>query len=138
MLALSVRLYTYSSAVTSTKQRDSNTQSMSTTNNQISSKKRNADNRSLEQLRLVKGTFTPSEAKEVLMNLIGSKISFHKKKNLRSYEHHGREDRGSKQRIEELETVREQLLQMLEQAEENSASIKIESEINIELSEDSK
>lgn len=110
---------------------------MSNTETQAGYMDIDTDHLSLEDLLLIKGTFTAQEAKEVLMSLIRSKISFHKKKNLQSYERHGKEDLESKQRIEELEKMRKQLLLILKNADEDGISIKLESEINIRFLDNS-
>jgi hypothetical protein len=108
---------------------------MSNSENQALYKGIDTEHLSLEDLLLIKGNFTPSEAREVLMSLIRSKISFHKKKNLRSYEHNGSEDHESKERIEELEKMRKQLLMILENADRDGISIKMESDLTIEFLE---
>jgi hypothetical protein len=111
---------------------------MSNTENQFVYKGIDTEHLSLEDLLLIKGKFTPPEAREVLMSLIRSKISFHKKKNLQSYEYYGEEDRDSKQRVEELEKMRKKLLMMFKNADEDGVSIKIESQIDIQFLDDSR
>lgn len=111
---------------------------MNNSEKQIETKGAFTDQLSLEDLLLIKGTFTPNEAREVLMSLVRSKISFHKKKNLQSYEHHGKEDLESKQRIEELEKMREKLLKIFKNADEEGVSIKIESQIDIQFMDNSR
>jgi hypothetical protein len=106
---------------------------MSITNDQIGSDMEFSDQHSVEELTLIKGTFTPSEAKEVLMELINSKLSFHNKKNLRSYELTGSEDRDSQQRILDLEKMRKQLLMVLKNADDDGMSVGIETQIHIEF-----
>ncbi|MDZ7716384.1 MAG: hypothetical protein U5J95_09255 [Balneolaceae bacterium] len=106
---------------------------MSNTNEQINIEAEFSDQLPTEDLILVEGTFTPSEAKEVLMSLINSKISFHNLKNLRSYERSGSEDKESKKRITELEKMRKKLLTILKDTDKNGVSVKIESQINIEF-----
>ncbi|MDZ7682663.1 MAG: hypothetical protein U5J63_13360 [Fodinibius sp.] len=111
---------------------------MNNTNDQIGSEIEFSDPSSLEELPLIKGTFAPSEAKEVLMSLINSKISFHNMKNLRSYEHNGSQDQESKQRTKELKKTRKHLLTILENAENDGNSVRIESQIKIEFCDGSK
>ncbi|MDZ7720408.1 MAG: hypothetical protein U5K72_16450 [Balneolaceae bacterium] len=111
---------------------------MSNRNDQITSEIEFSDHSSIKDLTLIKGTFTPSEAQEMLMSLISSKISFHNIKNLRSYEYNGSEEQESKQRIGELEKMREKLLIHLKNADKNGMSVKVESQIKIEFFENSK
>lgn len=106
---------------------------MSTMEKEIANEKKHPQKHSFEDLLLIKGTFTPQEAKEVLMNLISSKISFHRKKNLRSFEHYGKEDNASKQRIAELRKMRKKLKTVLNNANEDGKTIKMKSQINIEM-----
>ena len=83
---------------------------MGNVTNQNGSEIKLSDSPSTEDFTLIKGTFTPTEAKEVLMSLISSKISFHNIKNLRSYGLNGKEDQYSKQKIKRLKKVRNKLL----------------------------
>ncbi|MGD8428103.1 MAG: hypothetical protein PVH63_10740 [Balneolaceae bacterium] len=92
----------------------------------------------LQDLLLVKGQFSSSEAREVLMSLINSKLSYHTKKNMRSFEHQGELDQDSQRRIEELKELRRKVLDFLKKNEKRvqGESIKIESRIHIELAND--
>ncbi|MDZ7660580.1 hypothetical protein [Fodinibius sp.] len=110
---------------------------MRNTNNQHDSEVEFSNYSSLENLTLIKGTFTPSEAKEVLVSLISSKISFHNKKNLRSYELNGKENQESKNRIKEFKKIRSKLLKIFENIDDSEMSIKIDSQISIEFQDNS-
>ena len=72
-------------------------------------------------LTLIDGVFTPSEAREVLLNVYGSKIRFHKAKNFSSKERDGIEDEVAIKRIallnKAIETIDSMLLESLQQDE---------------------
>lgn len=55
-----------------------------------------------ETIDLIKGTFTPSEAQELLLDLLNSKINFHNKKDFSSRERFGKLDADSEQRLKHL------------------------------------
>jgi len=82
---------------------------------------------------LVDGSFKASEAREVLMSLIGSKITFHNVKNMSSLERNGEADIHSEQRIEELKLSRQEIRKILEMAEEEQLRVRISSGIHISL-----
>ncbi|HKK45348.1 MAG TPA: hypothetical protein VJ964_07495 [Balneolaceae bacterium] len=86
---------------------------------------------------LVKGAFTADEAREVLMALIESKITFHSLKNLRSFEQSGETDSKSKKRIEELENMREEMLELIKQARKTGFQLQIKSTIDITIADNS-
>lgn len=93
----------------------------------------------LQELLLIQGQFSATEAREVLMNLINSKLSYHNKRNLRSFEHRGESDQHSLKRIAELNELRRWLLAYLKkrEEEEEDVSFNIESSIHIEIADDS-
>lgn len=91
------------------------------------------ENDTNQDYMLVEGQFTPGEAKEVLMDLISSKLAFQSKKHLQSYEQQGQLNTSAKQRISELKEMRSKLLELLESAEQQNLVLNIHSEINIEL-----
>jgi hypothetical protein len=84
---------------------------------------------------LVDSTFTFDEAREVLMSLIQSKLTFHNLKNLRSYEQTGQANFTSEKRIQELEQMRSEILDLIMYARNTGQKLKIKSEINVELIE---
>lgn len=97
----------------------------------------NTDLKNLQVFSLVKGEFAAEEAQEVLMALIESKVTFHSIKNLRSFERSGKADTRSEKRIEELEKMREEMLELVKQAKETNRQLKIDSKINITFADDS-
>lgn len=84
---------------------------------------------------LVDGSFKAAEAREVLMNLIGSKIAFHSVKNMSSLERNGEADAHSERRIEELQLSRKEIRELLKIAEEDELQVRISSGIHISLEE---
>ncbi|WP_441000209.1 hypothetical protein [Fodinibius sp. SL11] len=109
---------------------------MGNVTNQNGSEIKLSDSPSTEDFTLIKGTFTPTEAKEVLMSLISSKISFHNIKNLRSYELNGKEDQDSKKKIKRLKKVRNKLLKVFENIDDSDVSVNMDSQVNIEFQVD--
>jgi len=82
---------------------------------------------------LIKGQFTAEQAKKVLVDLVQSKVSFHGKEKLRSFERTGKIKTSSEQRINELKTMREEILQLIDKADEQETKLNIKSEIQIEF-----
>ncbi|NGP75070.1 hypothetical protein G3570_00380 [Balneolaceae bacterium YR4-1] len=82
---------------------------------------------------LVKGEFTTAEAREVLTNLINSKLRFHSKKNLQAYEQSGKTDPNSESRIQELKQLRKQLLEDLNEAREEDCMVELQASINLKF-----
>ncbi|MFD2514609.1 hypothetical protein ACFSRY_12095 [Pontibacter locisalis] len=85
----------------------------------------------MKTLKLIEGIFTPSEAAEILLEMINKKINFHNLKNLSSQIHFSRPDSVSGRRIKELKEAREQLLCLIEEAKINEENLVIESQIKI-------
>lgn len=84
----------------------------------------------MKNLTLINGIFTPSEMKEVVLNMISNKINFHHLKNLRSLEKEGVEDEKSKKRLIELHQLKAEVNAI--HLDENQL-IKLKSTIEIEL-----
>ncbi|MFH5885597.1 hypothetical protein ACG2F4_14900 [Halalkalibaculum sp. DA3122] len=84
---------------------------------------------------LVNGMFTAEEAREVLMSLISSKLRFHSKKNLHSYERSGVEDPKSEERINELQQLRKQILAELEKANEEGLMAELQANVQLKFRE---
>jgi hypothetical protein len=87
-----------------------------------------------ETVELIKGTFTPDEAREILLQLLDSKINFHNRKNFSSRERSGKPDADSEQRLKYLTESRKKLRTLLSKStgEEKSVTINSIIEINIE------
>jgi len=84
----------------------------------------------MKNLTLINGIFTPSEMKEVVLNMISNKINFHHLKNLRSLEKEGVEEEHSKKRLIELHQLKAEVNAI--HLDENQL-IKLKSTIEIEL-----
>jgi hypothetical protein len=82
-------------------------------------------------LKLIDNKFTPGEAKEVLLTLINDKIRFHSTKNFSSEVRTGISQEHSRQRIEELEEAKKEIIALIEKAEEMNILLDVESSIHI-------
>lgn len=80
---------------------------------------------------LIKGQFTPEEAREILCDMLKSKINFHNIKSLSSLVRFNQPSPESELRIQELQEAREQLLALIQQAEDLNMDLHIESTINV-------
>lgn len=90
-----------------------------------------------EKIDLIKGTFSPSEARDILLDLLNSKINFHNKKNWSSRERFGKPDAESEQRLKHLKNSRNKILRLFtklidEDNEEKFVTLKSTMEIIIE------
>lgn len=59
-----------------------------------------------ETIDLIKGTFTPGDARDILLDLLNNKINFHNMKTWSSRERFGKPDADSEQRLKQLEESR--------------------------------
>jgi hypothetical protein len=89
-------------------------------------------------LILINGIFSPEEAKEVLMNILASKVQFHELKNLRSIVTKDSEDQTSISRVRQLKETIEELKLILNEASENNMELSIKSNIEITLKKSKK
>jgi hypothetical protein len=87
-----------------------------------------------EKIILIDGNFSPTEAKELLMNLFINKINFHEKKNFSSHERHGKEDETATRRIPELKESVETISEIINLAITQNQKIVITSSVNISFS----
>ncbi len=90
-----------------------------------------------ETIVLIKGTFTPSEARDLLLDLLNSKINFHNRKDFSSRERFGKPDADSQQRLkhlmESLNKVKSLFSELInEDNEQKSVTLKSTIEIIIE------
>ncbi|MDQ3041426.1 MAG: hypothetical protein M3R11_03490 [Acidobacteriota bacterium] len=86
-----------------------------------------------ETINLVKGTFTPKEAQEILLQLLNSKIKFHNLKNWSSRERFGKPDADSEQRLKYLEESRKKVEMIISEAMDEQKTIIINSSIEINI-----
>lgn len=87
----------------------------------------------MEEHKLISGEFNNSEAREVLLNLIDSKIKFHDKKIFSTEERFGVKDSRSIKRIAELKELRSEILRLLINNEDSDFSYKITSTFSVEM-----
>ncbi len=85
----------------------------------------------LHVLKLIDGNFTPTDASKILNELITSKINYHNREMLSIRVKFDGDVTRSEKRIEQLQQVREDLNQLLAEAEENGNLLKINSTIEI-------
>jgi hypothetical protein len=85
------------------------------------------------ELELIDGTYSASDANEILMNLLSDKIKFHQLKNFSSSERLDKNDHNSLIRISELEECKKQVVELVAQARESNQKFTIHSQIIITL-----
>ncbi|GAB2786526.1 hypothetical protein GCM10027275_33780 [Rhabdobacter roseus] len=85
--------------------------------------------------KLIDGTFTPTEAGTVILDLINSKIKHHNLEILNCLETGLGNALHSQKRIQDLEEVRQRLNTLLQNAHNNGMYLKINGSIEIELAE---
>lgn len=87
-----------------------------------------------ETIELIKGSFSPDEAKEILLQMLNNKMKFHKLKNWSSQERFGKPDAFSEERLKSLEESRKKVEKLLSESTGGERTIIINStiEINIE------
>lgn len=91
-----------------------------------------------EQVTLIVGTFSEIDAKEILLNIISTKIHFHSMKNFSSQERFGKDDAHSVKRIADLNHDFEKMKEIIDQAKANNLNLNIHSTIHISFSEKQK
>jgi len=82
---------------------------------------------------LVRGEYSAVEAREIVSNLISQKINFHNLRDFSSRERYGKSDEDSLRRIEELKVSRQSMFEIIDAAKEEGKTVKINSNITIEL-----
>lgn len=87
-----------------------------------------------ERFDLIRGSFTPSEAADVLLSLLNYKIKFHSIKRL-NLQDHEQDIRASEERLLELTKFKQLVEQSVISAHHNFMEIKINGTIEIELVE---
>lgn len=87
-----------------------------------------------ETLTLIDGKFTYDEMKEIILNMLSSKINFHHIKNLSSQERFGKDDEVAQKRIPALKIEMNKLDEFLSDA--SSRRFVVKSEINISIHEE--
>ena len=88
-----------------------------------------------EILRIIDGNFNYDEAKEILMNILSSKINFYCLKNWSSQERFGIEDENAQKRLPALRNEVKKLEEILSEAKANNKKLVVSSDINISFLE---
>ena len=84
-----------------------------------------------KKISLIEGSYTPSEAKEVLLDLYNKNINFNKVKNFSSQIRFGEDDELAVERIENLTKAVNYLTQLLKDAQAENKNLVIKSVIEI-------
>lgn len=87
----------------------------------------------IENIELIKGTFTPREAREILVELLNSKINFHNLKNWSSHERAGKPDAHSEQRLAYLNESRKKVETFFAEHINEEKNVTINSNIEITI-----
>ncbi len=87
------------------------------------------------EFKLIDNTYNPEEAKEVLLELIKSKIKFLNHKIFSSYERFGSESTDLEKRILELSEDRERLMKQFMAIENSEVEIKIDCTAKLNVKE---
>lgn len=82
---------------------------------------------------LVKGDFTPEEARDAILALIEDKIRYHRQRNFTMEERFGLVSEHSQARIQQLQLSLEEVEAIIAYAEENGKTLRVGAEIKIEL-----
>lgn len=85
-----------------------------------------------QKVQLVKGTFSASEAADLVNNLIDEKINFHKIQRLQRWEgNHNCETKDLNDRITELEQERDKTIAFISQLRQSGKQIQIQGRLEI-------
>lgn len=85
----------------------------------------------MKTTKLISGSFTPDEAKEILFEMLTSKINFHNVKSLSSLVRFNNPNLESELRIKELQQTKEQLIELIQQALADNLNLNVEATIEI-------
>lgn len=91
-----------------------------------------------QRFKLIQGNFSSDEAKNMLYDLIASKIQFHNKEALSIQVRTSGDVSHSTKRVEELKETRLKLEQLIDYADENNLILEIYGEIEIKLKKNTK
>lgn len=82
-----------------------------------------------KKLKLVDGTFSAKDSKEILLNIFSSKIKFHQLKNFSSQELNGIDDKIAMKRIPQLKKCVDTIQKTLAIAEKKGKKVILKSEV---------
>ncbi len=83
-----------------------------------------------QRIKLIEGTFTPQEAREILITMINDKIRFHQVKEASGAEH-GVDASHSSQRIRELKNEATRVQDMMMEAEQLGVRVELHATVHI-------
>ncbi|MEC3875572.1 hypothetical protein [Chryseobacterium salviniae] len=84
---------------------------------------------------LIKGVFSPEDAKEILSKIYSFKINYHHLNNWRSLERFGKDDENSQKRIPRLINDKAKIEELIEAGKVKDKKILINAEISISFCE---
>jgi len=88
----------------------------------------------IQSIKLIEGSFTPSEASDILIDIVEKKINFHKLQKLKISEgNHDDPCRHDTDRLQELQSAEERLKQIIKQVRLDGKKMSITSNIHIEV-----
>lgn len=87
------------------------------------------------QFKIINGTFTPQQAREILITIVNAKINYHVLKGFGNTIRDGVDTSNANNRISELTEIKKLMAEVFEQAEVSGNSLKITGNINIEFVE---
>ncbi|MCB9221672.1 MAG: hypothetical protein H6615_07645 [Ignavibacteria bacterium] len=85
----------------------------------------------MKEFKLIDSSFTNEEARAVLLSLINYKIQFHSQKIFSSYIRFGRDDIKSKNRIVELEAIKQKLVAHFDNIDDPDGVVRVSSVVNM-------
>ena len=85
------------------------------------------------QFKLIKGDFSPQNAKSILMDVINSKISFHNLNMFSKFVKNSEVCESSKQRVSELSNISDDIIKLIKDSEEKGMTLRISGDITIEF-----
>ncbi len=86
-----------------------------------------------KEIGLINGTFSPNEAKELLLNLYTYKINFHELKNFSSNERLNKDDELIFEKISKLKQSKQIVMDIIQEAIDKNQELIITSTISIEF-----
>jgi dihydroorotase len=84
-----------------------------------------------ENIKLIDGLYSPEKAKEILVNVLNSKIQFHALQSLTSWEKDGYKDIETNKRLLELKESREQIIKLFDHLDDTIDYIQMNASIDI-------
>ena len=90
----------------------------------------------MKDYKLIEGTFSDQEAKDILKNFFKSKIHFHEMRNFSSEERFGHKDDMAVKRIPELKQASKDILEIVQQAKLGNKRLLINANVKISIVEE--